>query len=330
MTSRLSLVAVLDWSSMRSWILVFLIAGAMASGPASAGLCGDQVDGADVPCACGDIVVSDVVLGDDDPVTGDVCRGDGLILRAAGLQAITVDLAGRALRGDGTGHGIVVIFGGDLGARVISSGGRASITGFDSGVVSAGPDLQLLQGVDIRDAVRDGVRVRGPGVSIRDVSVTDVGRDGFAFSGRGFTATGNRSLGSGRHGFLVMGHGGGLGGGNRAVANAGAGFLLTGGSHWIEDCTATANGKNGIEIVASGLSIERCTVESNIGSGIGGHGGSWRLTDNLADGNGRHGINARGPGMLDGGGNSGRGNGFLMARGGVQCAIGSSPCAEAP
>lgn len=312
---------------MRLLLFLSLFACAVVGRPGMAALCGDDVDGVDVPCACGDIVVSDVVLGDGDPVTQELCRGDGLILRAASLNVISIDLAGNRLRGDGAGHGIVVIYGGDRGARIVSSQGRATISGFDSGVVASGDDLQLLERVDIRGVVRDGVRVRGPGVQVRDVTVIDAGRDGFAFSGRGFRSNGNHSLASKRHGFLIMGHDGVLDGSNRATANGGAGFMITGGSHWLSGCTASSNGKNGIEIVASGLLIEDCVSESNAGSGIGGHGGRWHLAGNVADGNGGHGILARGPGMTDAGGNRGRGNGYLITRGAVQCSIGGTACA---
>ena len=316
---------------MRFWlsaILMFVMVA--ADRPAlAASLCGDDVDGVDVPCACGDIVVSDVVLGDDDPVTGETCTGDGLILRAASLHVITVDLAGRTLRGSGSGHGLVVIYGGDRGARVISSAGRATIAGFDSGIVASGNDLQLLEGIDIRDVVRDGVRVRGPGLRVRDVVVSDAGRDGFAFSGRTFLSSGNRSLGSRRYGFMVMGHDGILEGGNQASASGSSGFLISGGGHSITACKATGNGKGGIEVVASGITIEGCVAESNAGNGIGGHGGRWRLVGNVAESNGGHGINVRGPGLIDGGGNSGHGNGYLLTKEAVQCSISGSPCAAA-
>ena len=66
---------------------------------AAAKLCGDDVNGQDIPCACGDILASSVVLGDD-PVTTEVCPRDGLLVRAQDERsAIRLDLHGHTLRG---------------------------------------------------------------------------------------------------------------------------------------------------------------------------------------------------------------------------------------
>src|SRR5262245_19343711 len=105
--------------------------------PAGAKLCGDDVTGHDVPCACGDVVTSDVVLGAGDPVTQDTCPSDGLTVRARGTaRTLTVDLAGQHLRGAGHGAGLLVVYGGPGGARVISTGGPATVEGFQDGVVA--------------------------------------------------------------------------------------------------------------------------------------------------------------------------------------------------
>ena len=61
--------------------LVLAVAVLLVAPQAGAKLCGDNVGGRDVPCACGDTVVSDVTLGDD-PVVDAVCPADGLIVRA--------------------------------------------------------------------------------------------------------------------------------------------------------------------------------------------------------------------------------------------------------
>jgi len=47
-----------------AWILVGASCGVSAAKP-----CGDDVAGRDVPCACGDLVVSDLRPGDADPAT---------------------------------------------------------------------------------------------------------------------------------------------------------------------------------------------------------------------------------------------------------------------
>lgn len=315
---------VFDWETMRRLafaMLVLLLGAEMAVGK----LCGDDVDGRDVPCACGDVVVSDLVL-DDDPVAVTVCDGDGLLVRATSTDRVSIDLAGKTLRGRGEGHGILVVHGGG-GAHVTGGPQRAVIEGFDHGVVAAGGELGLLENVDIRNVVHDGVRLRGDG-TVRQCTVTRAGRDGFSFSGRFYRATGNRSRENGRHGFMLMGHGGTLTD-NEAQRCGGAGFLVTGAGHSIETCVAEACAKNGLELVTSGAVIRACVATGNGASGIEGHGSGWRLADNAATGNHEHGIKARGPDMIDDGGNSGSDNGAKAPDRFEQCRVGDAPCASA-
>src|SRR5690349_7273720 len=139
-------------------LLVFLSLALPAT--ALAKLCGDDVAGQDVPCACGDVVVSDVALGDD-PVTQQPCPGDGLVVRAAAAgHGVTIDLRGRTLRGSGHGVGVWVLAGGPGGARVVSTGGPGTVDGFRDGVVANGNDtLALLDGIVATANGRDGVRV---------------------------------------------------------------------------------------------------------------------------------------------------------------------------
>lgn len=308
----------------------FALAILVFSHGALATLCGDDVDGADVPCACGDIVASDVVL-DDDPVVSEVCRGDGLLIRAAGTAQITVDLAGKTLRGDGQGQGLTVVFGGERGARIVSSGGSATIEGFETGVAASGGVLSLIEDVNINDAVRDGLRARSAGLTVRRCRVTGAGRDGFALSGRDYLSVDNQSRANKRHGFMLMGRGGDLIR-NRAESNDGSGFLVTGSEHEIRDCVASSSGKNGLEIVAGSVVVRGCTADGNGASGIEGHGAGWRLANNVANSNWEHGIDARGSAMIDEGGNRGAGNGGLLAGEVRQCVIGGSACTgdEAP
>src|SRR5262249_29539035 len=107
---------------------------------ASAKFCGDDVAGQDVPCACGDILVSSVVLTND-PVVTEVCPRDGLLVRAQDdRSALRIDLNGRALHGSGIGTGLRVLNGGPGGLRIVSSGGSATIEGFGDGITSRGGD----------------------------------------------------------------------------------------------------------------------------------------------------------------------------------------------
>src|SRR5258707_695047 len=107
----------------RNWLVAGFLAG-LGGTAASAEVCGGGVDGSDVPCACGDVVVSSVRLDGDPVVSGAPCRHDGLIVRAPEelRRAIIVDLNGATLRGSGNGVGIRIVGGGPGGARVTSSG----------------------------------------------------------------------------------------------------------------------------------------------------------------------------------------------------------------
>src|SRR5205814_4378675 len=101
--------------------LAALLVLALLSGKVEAKLCGDDVGGQDVACACGDVIVSDVVLGAADPVTQERCAGDGLVVRAPqASKSLTVDLHGQTLRGLGHGAGLLLLDGGPGGASVVS------------------------------------------------------------------------------------------------------------------------------------------------------------------------------------------------------------------
>ncbi len=294
------------------------------AGSASAKLCGDDVDGVDVPCACGDTVVGDLVI-DGDPVTEAVCEGNGLLVKAAGLAPLQIDLAGHLIRGAGRGQGVMVLFGGEGGARIVSSGSSAMLSGFETGVVALGANtLQLLDNIVVADAKRDGVRVRSDGCTIRNSEVRRAGRDGFALAGRNYHSVGNRSDASKRHGFQIMGQAGTLSD-DVALGSGGAGFQVTGGGHSISGCQARNGVRSGLHLAATKVSIEGCLAEANRGSGIDGHGTQWTLAANRADGNGGDGINVRGAGMRDDGGNHGENNGNGDA---VQCVIAGAACRD--
>src|SRR6266404_1720837 len=169
---------------------VLSLALSLVSMPAAAKLCGDAVEGKRVPCACGDTVVTDVALSDD-PVTTTVCSGDGLIVRAADAStAITIDLQGKTLRGTGHGAGVWLLLGGAEGARLISTGGRATIDGFRDGIVGHGSGtVAVIENVVVARNARDGVRVNGFGYQVRASEARDSGRDGFSLGGKSFQLT---------------------------------------------------------------------------------------------------------------------------------------------
>jgi hypothetical protein len=319
---------------LAGWAVLLIAATWLASAaPASAKRCGDAVDGEDVPCACGDLVVSNLTLSAADPVTADVCAEDGLVVRAEeGRGAIRVDLHGFTLRGNGVGSGVQVVDGGPGGARIVSSGGTALLVGFDDGITARGSDgVALLEDVTVRASRRDGVRLNGRGYLVRRVAAEQVRRDGFSLTGDGFEVYGTRASDSGRFGYSLMGDSaivGRPGDGNLAERSGTAGFNVMGIGHTLEACTARDGRKAGVALQATRIDLRGCAALGNGTDGISGVGSRWQLADNRAEGNGGDGLRARGPGMIDAGGNRGSGNqGGERQRDVVQCSIGDAPCA---
>jgi len=298
---------------------------------AAAKLCGDDVNGQDIPCACGDILASSVVLGDD-PVTTEVCPRDGLLVRAQDERsAIRLDLHGHTLRGSGNGTGLRILNGGPGGLRIVSSGGTATLQGFGDGITSrGGENLALIEDVVVHGGKGDGIRVSGRSFIIRRVVVEQVARDGFSLNGAGFEITDTRASDSGRYGYSVMGQSGSIGTaghGNVAERSAIAGFSIMGNGHTLDTCTARDGQKDGVMLLATKLDVRNCDASGNAGNGIAGVGSHWQLAGNHAQGNGGDGVSARGLDMIDGGGNRGSDNrGAGRARVVVQCEIGGAAC----
>jgi hypothetical protein len=313
------------------WTFLVVALWAWSAYPALAALCGDDVDGQDVPCSCGDVVVSDLALGDD-PVASATCPSDGLLVDARKLdRGLLIDLRGRTLRGSGRGTGVWVLNGGPGGAHVTSSGGPARIEGFEDGVVARGGDaLLLLENLQVERTSRDGVRVQGDGYTIRMLEVVSAGRDGFSLSGRRYAIENTRASGSKRFGYMGMGVDGRFGApnaGNEAVDNGKAGFNLMGSGHRLSACIARANGSDGFKLMGNRVEIASCVAEANKEDGISGTGGEWLVVANRGIGNGNDGIVIRGMGISDAGGNYGEGNrGERRKDEAVQCEIGDAPC----
>ena len=309
-----------------------LIAATCLPAAALAALCGDDVDGRDVPCACGDVVVSSVVLGPDPVVQGPPCPHDGLIVRAPeARRGLVVDLRGATLRGRGDGVGLRIVAGGRGGAHVISSAGTATIADFTDGIVARGPDtVALIEDLVISNSQRDGLRVSGSDFEIRRVEVHSARRDGFALGGSDFRIAETRAGDCGRFGYSVMGKGGQIGrpgAGNMAERSGFAGFNVMGAGHVLADCTAAFGRKSGVHLQAFGLDVRGCRATDNGGDGIEGLGNHWRLGGNEALRNAGDGITVRGVGLVDDGGNRGAANrGEERARAAVQCAISGAPC----
>jgi hypothetical protein len=318
---------------MTWWSRWQLLAIAVALCPPAAGakLCGDDVGGRDVPCACGDVVVSDVAL-DGDPVLAAPCPGDGLVVRAPrAAHGVTVDLRGGSLEGSGRGRGLWIIHGGPGGARVVSSAGPSTVLGFRDGIVGAGPaSVALIEGVLAVDSGRDGVRVRATGYEIRNTEAWGSGRDGFRLGGRAFRVQAAQAVASGRRGYAVRGRDGRLGtvgDGVVAVGSGRDGLRLTGTGHRVRDCLAVGARRDGVRLSGTRLTLSGCRAENNDGAGIAGRGLTVELTGNQARGNRRSGLSVAGVDVADAGGNGGSGNGAPhQALPAVQCRIGERPC----
>lgn len=301
--------------------------------PVDAKLCGDNVAGNDIPCDCGDLVVSDTVLTDD-PVTRTTCSGDGLVVRAnGGDRGLTLDLRGATLRGGSKGAGIAIAYGGSGGARIVSSGGPANIVNFRDGVHGHGQNaLNILSGVLITEPARDGVRINGGRKSrISDVTVIDAGRHGFWLNGQRYRLRKTRAFNSRQTGYTVMGESTTLGTpGSGAIARGSGdvGFKLMGGGHRLVDCLVEAAAKNGIDFTASRLLIHGCRAIGNGRHGITGIGGRLRLARNRADENEGNGIQVHGHHLQDLGGNKGSLNRGAISEVAptIQCEIGGTPC----
>ena len=278
----------------------------------AAKFCGDNVDGQDVACACGDIVVSSVVLAGDPCVAGQ-CDGDALVVRATHPETpMTVDLNGKTLRGGKKGTAIWVVDGGEGGARIVSSGGRASIVGFRDGVVGRGPrGVSLVENVDVRDCGRDGLRLDGVEYEVRAVEVTGAGRDGISLDGRGYRCDATRSLRSRRFGYFIDGSNAIIGkpqAGNSAEDGGNDGFHMMGSGLRLNVCTATGNRKDGITLRGGGTRDHRLHARNNGQDGMSGDGGGLSLLWQRRGRQWRNGIAVTGVRLVDGGGNHGSGN----------------------
>jgi parallel beta-helix repeat protein len=158
----------------------------MAAGPAAAADCGDRAGPgrSDVPCSCGDTLVTSTRLTVEDPVVftggGDTgCPGSGLFIDT---DRVRLDCDGLALNGNGVG-------GGGIGIRVTASRvsiQRCSAQNFSYGVLASdGTRLRLSRsqllgnnfGVALQD---DESSVSGNIVSLNEITgiYVDAGTQG--------------------------------------------------------------------------------------------------------------------------------------------------------
>jgi len=216
-----------------------LLSLALAAPALAGGRCGDNV-----PCDCGDVLVSSRTLDDADPITSRVCPATGLVIDVPPGREATLTLGGRNLHGAGRGFGIQVVGG---GARV-SIVGPGAVQGFGTGILATRGGIARVANVTVVQNTGDGISIVGDGYAVSDCEALRNGRDGFALRGRGYRADGNRALENGRHGVAASGRDGTIGAaaGNEASGNGHDGFRLRGRGHAVDAPSATANRGHGV------------------------------------------------------------------------------------
>jgi hypothetical protein len=303
----------------------------LLAAPSAAKLCGDNVSGRDVPCACGDTVVGSVVLTDD-PVTRARCRYHGLVVGAGHTaEQVEIDLNGRHLRGSGKGSGVWVMSGGKNGVRIVSYSAPAVIEGFRDGIIGrTRGTISVIDNVIASDNVRDGIQVFSDDVQIRGSEARASGRDGISVRGKRWLLKDVRAVDSGRFGINANGVAGTLGvrrAGAVAERSGRAGINVMGTAHRITDCIAIGGRGDGVATAGDRHEVTGCLVLDNAGNGIIGSSSFDRVEDNRAERNGAHGVLFRGHSLQDAGGNVGLDNGAsLDSQEAKQCEIGGAAC----
>ena len=233
-----------------------------------AGVCGDDVDGRRIACRCADIVVSDTTLKPDDPVVAEPCAIDGLTVRAQPYtDSITLDLAGNAIVGRGTGIGIQVDGGGSDGARVVggSADGRGIIAGFASGVVvrRAG-ELARLEHLVVRSSRRDGISLKLSGGVVADVESSDNAGSGLRVDGKGGRFVDIVAERNGGSGIRLLSKNSYLSG--RVSHNALDGVIVDGSYNELRNVEASFNGGRGIVVRGSDTKLIDTRADNNGGA----------------------------------------------------------------
>lgn len=248
-------------------ILLSLAIFLALTGTAWAANCGDTAGpgGTNVPCSCGDTVVTNTTLvspvvdpANGDPVVSttntDVCPGDGLIMNTA---KVNLSLGGNVIRGSGIGVGVKIV------------------------------------GLNIKVTIRSGI-INGFGTGIS----TDTGSSTSNSTIRAITSSGN--LGDGIH--LAFGSSGSNDNtldSDAALDNSGTGILVEGNNNALLFARASRNGNNGIEVSGDGNRLYTSSLNKNNGTGIHVEGNDNTLTKNTVENSGIDGIVVVGDGDGD-------------------------------
>ncbi|HYC00793.1 MAG TPA: right-handed parallel beta-helix repeat-containing protein [Candidatus Limnocylindrales bacterium] len=259
-------------SVARVFALVALAAALLPMASARAAECGDDVAGRRVPCACGDIVVSDTALSATDPVVSERCSRDGLFVATpAGQHGIRLDLSGLSLVGQGIGAGIRVVRGGSEGVTIIggTDATRAQIAGFETGIAASGSTaVREIRNVDVVANHKDGLKVRSSGLRASDVSALRNGRSGLRVTGHGARLKDVQAADNAGTGIRLHGSGATVDG--VVTGNAGSGARLTGRGHDLSASEVIGNGGAGVEASGRGHAISGATIGDNAGGDVRG------------------------------------------------------------
>lgn len=235
-----------------------VIEGSAAGSPAWAvQVCGDDIGGVRVACACGDVALSDVTLAPGDPIVSERCMHDGLVVRAdAAAESVVIDLAGQTIVGSGHGYGILVERGGSDGAVIVggSNGRMGQIVGFGDGIHAPNSrSLSRLEAVAVVASTDDGIRLNSKGAVLVDVRTTKNGRNGLSIRGIG--------------GRVFNLH---------SADNGGAGARISSRGTIVEG-VVRGNAKHGVVVGGSRNDVRGLAAHDNSGIGIAVHGGRQQL-----------------------------------------------------
>jgi hypothetical protein len=266
--------ASLQWLARGAAACALLLATAHR---AEAGACGDSVDGKRVPCACGDVVVTDTVLWPTDPVVTEPCSDDGLTLLAASdSDSLTLNLGGQSIVGRGHGTGIRVARGGRLGAVIVGGDdgdARAEVARFGTGIRASGRvALREVRSIDIHDNRADGLSVHASGVTLVDVHSEGNGRDGVALSGHGNHVSDVTARDNARDGVNV--HGSAATVSAETTGNRRNGAVIGGRGNRVEQIRTERNGGAGVMATGVGHEVSGMRASGNAGGDLAGRAGA--------------------------------------------------------
>jgi parallel beta-helix repeat protein len=341
---------------MTRTIFLSIIAAVASVDVAWAGNCGDTAGagGTNVPCSCGDTVVTDTTLisPSADPVNGDpvvstadadVCAGDGLLMAPPTLVRMTLNLGGNVIRGSGIGAGLRIV-----GAGVRVSIRNGTLRNFDTGLTNAGSvtgDARIREITATRNI--DGISLESNSNELDSNQALDNSDTGIRVAGNSNLLLFNQVSRSGNNGIEVVGDQNRLDT-NRLNRNTGSGIVVDGNNNTLDHNTAENNGVDGIQLVGNGdgnpatLEVWKNKVVKNLRNGVTIDGDDLDIVANQGNTNGEDGISVVGTGnhiktniarenkgdglIATGGGNLDDGGNLGKKNGGVQCVVDGLAC----